>query len=518
MPVLPIQVALSGMRDAGAAVMTASRALRAAAVPAGLRFALSKRLEKEVWELWASAGLHAPVAFFGEREGFSGAMKSDAGYTLCLMGEYDFQPRWDQEFLRRFGKLSQRGALMTGMIGAAEEPLPPQPYLPGLSERFGAEGTRLVRGLPLVQSAAPPPTLAVNPTLLFARTETFRRMDLRPDTLSFAAYGEGIPVYALDRAALWPLRREEAGVLRRPLPESTPAATAARFEQLAGFRREENGEKRSDLRAQWGLFQQEGAYAQTLPAGLKWEQRGKRLLSSGNKRRQPLLTTCFIDLPRRRKPVQSYLLRFRFLAALRETPLYLYVGGAEERGLRSAFPNARGYPDASLLPRRYLSEGMTKEEWMRRNKIFLLEKTSDQHPDYDYLAWVNIDALKVPVCPEVEPDFSSMMDGRVHLATVEGRPDLSFVLVPRELVRVLRRQTEDLTQLDAELKRGFSEEALWERLYRKTPERFCLHPMPRRRLLFLTGFPSALLDERAKALLERGKQPAAAAGTKERSL
>ena len=58
-----------------------------------------------------------------------------------------------------------------------------------------------------------------------------------------------------------------------------------------------------------------------------------------------------------------------------------------------------------------------------------------------------------------------------------------------------------LTQVDAELRRGLSEEALWERLIQEAPDLFALHPMPRRRLLFLTAFDPELLGARLRALL-----------------
>ena len=215
--------------------------------------------------------------------------------------------------------------------------------------------------------------------------------------------------------------------------------------------------------------------------------------------------TAFIDLPQRRKPIMNYLLRFRFLMALEALPLYLYTGGTQERTLRSLYPNARSCPDNSLLPRSYLPKGMTQEQWLQRSKPLLLLKTAEQHPDFDSVAWVNMDTLKHPICPQAEPDFTPLMDGRIHLATVNAIPDLSFVMVPAELLKPLCRLTVNLTQVDDELKRGFSEVTLWQRLIHQCPNWFCLHPMPKKHLLFLTGFDPALLDERYRALLGEAK-------------
>lgn len=102
------------MPDAEAAALTVCRAIRAAEVPAGLRFSLSRRLEKAFWDVWPRLGLQAQVQFYGEREGFAGALADDASHTLLMNGEYDFGPKWDQELLRRFAKTARREALLTG--------------------------------------------------------------------------------------------------------------------------------------------------------------------------------------------------------------------------------------------------------------------------------------------------------------------------------------------------------------------------------------------------------------------
>ena len=86
MPISSILVALGKIPDAELAALTVSRAMRAAEVPAGLRFSLSRRLEKEFWDVWPRMGLQAQVHFYGEREGFAGALADDASHTLLMNG------------------------------------------------------------------------------------------------------------------------------------------------------------------------------------------------------------------------------------------------------------------------------------------------------------------------------------------------------------------------------------------------------------------------------------------------
>ena len=74
--------------------------------------------------------------------------------------------------------------------------------------------------------------------------------------------------------------------------------------------------------------------------------------------------------------------------------------------------------------------------------------------------------------------------------------------MPARLTQRLVQETLSITLLDAELKRGLSEELLWERLFVKRPEWFAIHPMPRRRMFFLSLFDRQLLSHALQPLLD----------------
>lgn len=502
MPLNRLLVVLWELPDARAAADTLRRALEQAGSPGSLRFALPRRLERAFRECWAqgAAPESADVRFYGDRSGLSGvaALLTDETHFLALTGPYDFEAKWDQTLLNRFSRIPERDALMTGRIGEATGECAPQPYLPALARDFQGDEVLLKRGLPLVCSAAPVKTLVADPALLFGKANCLSKMDMRRDTLSIAAYAGGIPLYALDRAALWPTAPLPEIRLRRPTGDALPATVLARFEQLAGFRYEQ---RKAGVRTTWGLFTPEDTYRQQLPGRLAVAQRAKALLRRPPKKNMPLLATAFIDLPSPRRPIPVYMIRFGFLKALESLSLYLYTGGAQERLLRAGFPNAHSYPDNNLLPKSLMDKGMPREQWMRRCKFQLLKKTADQHPDFTHVAWVNLDVLKHPVCPQALPDFSEMMDDRVHLATVDGVPDLSFFVVPIRALGFLCRETRDLSLLDVQAGKDYDEEGLLTRLYGMRPSLFAFHPMPKKHLLFLTAFDPSLLDERAKKLL-----------------
>ena len=513
-------VVLSSLPGAAEAAQTAQRALAAAARPTGLRFAVPEACRE---------GFDQEDALFYSGEEPLEAMLpllTDETHFLHLMGAHGFAPKWDARLYDALRHVSGP-ALLSASVSPPVEAVPapvadadadtrvydraargtaplPRPAveaeacLPALADRFEDNAVQIVRGLPLVCAAGPVRTLAADPALLFGPVDFLRRAEPALATLSIAAYVAGFSVYALPDAPLWPLAEPPRRWLRRPVPDALPGTTLNRFEQLAGFRYDR---QRAGVRTTWGLFGAEDVYPQRLPRGLRLAQHARATRMRLSERYMPLLVTAFVDLPSPRRPVAAYILRFGFLKAVESLPLLLYTGGAQERLLRASFPNTQSYPDNSVLPRALLGMGMSPTDHFRRSKPLLMLRAASRRPEFTHAAWIDMDILPHPICREAVPSFGRLMDDRVHLATVDGVPDPSFVVAPVELLGRLCSRTKAVTQLDAELKRGWSEEVLWTRLIDEAPDLFTLHPMPRRRLLFLTAFDPQLLGARLRALL-----------------
>lgn len=513
-------VVLSSLPGAAEAAQTVQRALAAASRPVGLRFALP--------EAYREAFDREDVLFYSGEESLEAVLSllTDETYFLHLMGAHGFAPKWDARLYDALRHVSGP-ALLSASISPPVEGVPapvadvdadtrvydraargtaplPRPAveaeacLPALADRFEDNAVQIVRGLPLVCAAAPVRTLVADPALLFGPVDFLRRAEPALATLSIAAYVAGFSVYALPDAPLWPLAEPPRRWLRRPVPDALPGTTLNRFEQLAGFRYDR---QRAGVRTTWGLFGAEDVYPQRLPRGLRLAQHARATRMRLSERYMPLLVTAFVDLPSPRRPVAAYILRFGFLKAVESLPLLLYTGGAQERLLRAGFPNTQSYPDNAVLPRSLMGMGMSPTDHFRRSKPLLMLRAASRRPEFTHAAWIDMDILPHPICREAVPSFGRLMDDRIHLATVDGVPDPSFVVAPVELLGRLCSRTKAITQLDAELKRGWSEEVLWTRLIDEAPDLFTLHPMPRRRLLFLTAFDPQLLGARLRALL-----------------
>lgn len=537
------------------AAQTIARACEASARPSGLRFAIPHTMQDFLYDLPDGV---SPI-FYDAVQGLNGVLPclTDETHFLCLTGPHAFSPRWDNTLYalwRRHGKRTlftasispsafvnssvvpsdastirvpkvngNRLAALRQAIPAIQKrsagisentprgilphlrhhqsgvPSAAQCHLPGLKDVLEDGGITIGRGLALVCATEPVKTLVINPAFLFGPvTWLMEGEKLETEFLSLSAYLMGFHVLSLHEAFAWPTQGQPQQVLRLPPPETLPGTTLARFEKLLGFHTQD---RRCDPKAAMGLFGHEDTYPQRMPGKMQLIHKARGAKMHLLETHMPLMVSAYIDLPNPRVASAFYMLRFGFLRRILSLPLVLYTGGSQERALRSVFPHTQSYPDNTLLPKALLQSGMKAEESFARSKTLLMHKAAKRQVEFTHAAWVDMDILPHPICPEAVPDFDSLMDDRIHIATVHGIPDPSFFVVPVEMLPALTKVVQSITQLDAELKRGFGEPLLWERIFQKKPQWFAIHPMPRRRLLFLTAFEPQLLTHSLRPFL-----------------
>ncbi|MCL1854516.1 MAG: hypothetical protein FWF86_02185 [Clostridia bacterium] len=500
-------VVLFGCKGLDALVDTVLDAVSHAASPFCLRFALPLGMEAALEELPREAiggvTLQRTMLFYPEAEGLQGVLPllTDETHFLALRGPCFFSERWDRGLFSRLRRLRRPNALLTGFMSAQADGFPPQAYLPAwgsFHHENGVDAVSIVRGLPLVCAAAPVKTMLLNPGVVFGAIGFLRQAETRERFLSIAAFVAGFSAYSLDKALLWPARAQEPPWLYMPRDDQLPNHYLGRFEQFAGL---DFHNKRVSEHGTMGLFPTEDSYPQKMPAGLWLGQIATKTMNRA-KKQLTLLVTAFVDLPDALKPAQHYMLRFGHLRALGRLPMLVYAGGRQEHSLRMRFPNTFSYPDNALLPRTLLHEGMTPLQHFQRSTFLLLSRSMHTFPEFSHYAWVDFDTMEHPVCRQAVPDFSRFMDDRIHLAAVDDEPDGSFMVVPGRHLKLLAREALALSQMDVAMKRGLSGSAMLSRLIQKFPDLFMLHPMPRKNLLFATGFQSRLLCEEYREALK----------------
>ena len=492
-------VVLSALPDAETGLWMVLDALAHARHPFSLRFALPAPLEADVRAAAPpeTALKQSDLLFYDETAGLAALppLITDETHFLSLQGVYGFAQGWDRLLFARVSRAAASRALLTAVIVGREEQA--QPCLPALSGAFGPQGAPLGAGLPLVCSAAPVRTLLVHPGCVLGRVAFLHTAGLDPSLLSFAAFGTETPVLALDRAPFWPLTPPPTAVLRVPGPELLPPPATERFTQRLGADPAGGG---LSPRALWGLFGPEEGYAQRMPLAAALHRAAASLLKR-TAEPTPLVVTAYVDTPDPPCPPSLALLRFGYMSALRALPLALYAGGELERPLRAKFPNTLAYPEHALLPHALAAAGATRRQLFARGRIALLERAMRAYPTFDTFAWVDFDALPHPVCPQACPDFTPLLDDRAHIGWVAGEPDATLLVVPRRLIKLLLEEAQSITQLDAEMRRGFAEAAFYRRLICKYPDLFVLHALPVRGLLWLSLFDPVLLSAGIRPLL-----------------
>lgn len=513
-----MMVILSSVQDQEAAVFTVHRAMERATRPELLRFVISEKC-RDAFE-------NQDDSFTFDSGPLENVNQHLCGEThfLLLGGRFDFVRGWDQQLQSALQHLPVEKALLTGYMqkpiaaptqstkkksGKSKEadiqaektqlfrPIRldeadvgegvGQAYLPALWETNEPERFQIESGLPLVCAAKPVRTLLIDPAFVFGSTGFLQEIDRQEANLSLLAYLKGFQVYVPVFASLWPTGKLPVRNLQLP-PNLLPGTTVARFGQMLGI-----GQGTLNAKSAHGLFGVPDTYPQALLPRLRMRQRLRG--RSG----MPLLVSAFIDLPAAHRPASFYLLRFGFLKKIACLPLLLYTGGAQERALRAAWPNTQSYPDRVV--REQLPMIHDAKQAFRRSKVMLMRRAAQRQMEFTHVAWVDMDVLPHPICPEAVPSFKPLMDGHIHMAVVDGTPDTSFLMAPVSMLKRLEKDVLSITQLDGELKRGFSEEALWIRLYQKHPQDFIIHHMPARQLLFASAFDRELLSADLNRLL-----------------
>lgn len=168
---------------------------------------------------------------------------------------------------------------------------------------------------------------------------------------------------------------------------------------------------------------------------------------------------------------------FHRLSTLKEIPMIFLADQYTLPTVQLNHPNVMEYLPTYGLP---VSRKLTEEESNARmalNPMFFLARCKERNPGHTHYAWVDPATVYYPVDPDTFPNLKSFCTSRITMATVDGKPDLSMIIVPTQLLTPLCAEITAICEPATRKPGPFPTAAeLWNQLIGQYPSRFTLIP------------------------------------------
>lgn len=435
--------------------------------PSRLTFGVCPTDTAEPERLFQAAGAAACRVMPGEGLPLKEAWRTAYGlyggqrYAMQCTPDAFFLKGWDQKLLTAFALIREDRPLLTGYL--SPEGIPQAVAMDGFTE----DGRVIfVPGTKVLYTPNPLPTFLLSPDFVFGTGEWM--------TTARDRGWDGTSVFSLSIGSF------EAGfrafvphlpVLGRNLSFSFPPekpegeAGLAAFEEFSGisFARRE-----AEVKSRLGLGTEDGRYPVQLPLTEGARQRLRRRREEEGPR--VMLATALGTQPMR-LPLAVQLKLLENLAELRRLPLCCYCPPEMEARLRSFLPNtyARGEKEGAAYD---------NEAFILTAKPYFISQAAQQFPHYSHYGWIDMAYLSHPIYRDAVFLWDALADERIHLATVDGKPDTSLILMPRSKVGWLLAMA---SVLKTDPSRG--DTGMFECLKDTYPDMFTLHPMEKKHTL-----------------------------------
>ena len=499
---IQLLLVFSDIENKGELVESISESIKNASRPLCLNIAVHESFKECVNE---ESLTHLPrvrsFVYYSDEKNFLNLLLSEvkATHFLHLKGPYFFLPKWDLILYFRYKKIVKKRALLTGVIFGPHSHAKAQAFLPGVDVFNSADTFSIIAGLPLVHSERPVRTLIINPALIFGSVDFLSQVNAALDTLSIEAYIAEYEVYAIDRIPFWPVAWLSASQQRPNLSQNNNN-TLQRFERMTGLTKHEG---KIDCSPLLGLFFQAKDYGQiaskyqfknVIKEMKKWKQKTYK-----KNKNSILWVSGYIDFQRENEMETLSMLRFHFLALLENLSMLIFTGGSQERYIRSNHPNTQNYPTYLLNDQK--NSNISKKQFFTQHKFELLLTACKRQTEFTHYLWGDLDLLHYPIKSDVQLNFEHLMDEKIHLAIVDDVMDLSFVVVPKDMIKRLNEAIDYEIYNFKVLMRQYSEIEAFKDIYNKNPEWFTLHKMIQPKMLGLTIFPRTWLSQADQSIL-----------------
>lgn len=460
----------------------ADEALRSArdnaASPLRLSYGLSLDLEPDEGEVQAmralgfvqficpggSAWTDAPELWQGE------------GYMLVAHPDMRFTRHWDMQILRALRQCRSLTdhAVLTGWLPRPQDPV--DAVCPVAAQAFDGDGRLCFhRGTPLRYAAAPERSAFLHPDFCFGPQGFFRAMSEAEEPLFLSAYLQKWELFTLHRPLLHML--SDAPILPAAVPSGDDAPTGlGRFESRFSLR---FAARQLSPMARMGVFRAE----LTFPVHVPYAVRAQEALREAAMRRskaRPLCVTAYQALERRSEHLpEQFLCWFGYLKSLKNLTLLCYGDSESVRKLSLRHPNVLEVKRRTMLPVQTAIAPEDELNYLKLSKPFMLARSREKFLEHTHYIWMDFGCLRYPVYERAALDWDAVCTDRIVLATVDGEPDGSMIVVPDARLLTLCREISAICDNSLNAGEGLPRETeLWRGLMAAHPDWFTAQEMP----------------------------------------
>ena len=394
-------------------------------------------------------------------------------YVLSVAPSVCFMTSWDALLLQMIRRLSVNTSahpVLTGIpplteaIVDAFRPVAVANALPDHSLIFRS-------GTPVTCAGEPQRTAFLNFSFCFAPAALFRSLEKVESDLSAEAFAHGWECFV------------PHVVMAHALDDLTPASVVVahpdseawhRFAKRAGI--SETYPWLSGT-ARTGILNADLSWEMHVPLHVRARNRLHAWTRSGGSI-SLLCASAFLRTPLHPENTSDEnSVYFHRLSVLKEIPMIFLADQYTLPTVQLNHPNVMEYLPSYGLP---VNRKLTEEEataQMALNPMFFLARCKERNPGHTHYAWVDPAAVYYPVDPDTYPDLKPFCTGRITLATVDGKPDLTTVIVPSQLLTPLCAEITAICEPATRKPVPFpTATELWNDLIDRFPSRFTLIP------------------------------------------
>lgn len=410
------------------------------------------------------------------------------GYVLIGSPAMTFTKNWDMQLLRILRQCrrdSLFSAVLTGYLPRRQDPV--DAVCPVAAEGFDSQGRLCFhRGTPLRYASVPQRSAFIHQDFCFAPSAFFREMLREEGPLFLAAFRRKWDVYTLHRPLIH--LAGDVPLLPCEVPPhlaDSQAPGVSRFEMRFGMRL---AERKLTAMARQGVFTAD----LTFPVHIPWTIRAQEALRDVMIRKgkaSPLCVTAYVTLPQPGANLpEQYLCWFSYLSRLKNLSLLCYGDGDSARKIMPMHPNVLEYKRRHGLP---VDREIPPDEglnFLKLSKPFILARSREKFLNHSHYVWMDFGCLRYPAYERSVIDWSQVCREKIVLATVDGVPDGSMLVVPDSMLLTLCREIAALCAAEMNTRGHLPQETeLWLMLIREHPDWFETIDMPGpRELITLT--------------------------------